>query len=216
MLASLASSVTDKSPKGTFDNPTLPLINTLNNHPCYFTTSSCSGRISILSQPIHQTQPNKKSKGGSLLFVSHDPANPDSVISLLFPDSLTRLEPKPKSKHVLCFESLIVAVECKDLALAQSLVSTARSAGFRESSISNANNKRVIIAICCSIRLEVPLDITESVMLLVFAIDFSLETTIRIKRRLWIENHILERRWIDDLTRIGRTNLLQVFDFMPR
>nr|POF11372.1 trna wybutosine-synthesizing protein 2/3/4 [Quercus suber] len=55
-------------------------------------------------------------------------------------------------------------MECKDLASAQSLVSTARSAGFRESDITNANNKRVIVAIRCSIRLEVPLGTTESVM----------------------------------------------------
>ena len=55
-------------------------------------------------------------------------------------------------------------MECKDLASAQSLVSTARSAGFRESGITNANNKRVIVAIHCSIRLEVPLGTTESVM----------------------------------------------------
>nr|POE67462.1 trna wybutosine-synthesizing protein 2/3/4 [Quercus suber] len=163
-LASLASSDTDKSPKGTLDTPILPLINTLNNHPYYFTTSSCSGRISILSQPIHQTQPNKKSKGGSWLFVSHDPADTDSVLSLLFPDSATRSEPELESELVLRFEPLIVAVECKDLASAQSLVSTARSAGFRESGITNANNKRVIVAIRCSIRLEVPLGTTESVM----------------------------------------------------
>ncbi|KAL4628383.1 hypothetical protein ACB092_05G234400 [Castanea dentata] len=163
-LASLASSDTDKSPKGTLDTPILPLINTLNNHPCYFTTSSCSGRISILSQPIHQTQPNKKSKGGSWLFVSHDPADPDSLISLLFPDSPTRSQPQPESELVLRFEPLIVAVECKDLASAQSLVSTARSTGFRESGITSANNKRVIVAIRCSIRLEVPLGTTESVM----------------------------------------------------
>nr|POE84303.1 trna wybutosine-synthesizing protein 2/3/4 [Quercus suber] len=164
MLASLASSDSDKSPKGTLDTPILPLINTLNNHPCYFTTSSCSGRISILSQPIHQTQPNKKSKGGSWLFVSYDLADPDSVISLLFPDLPTRSEPEPESKLVLSFEPLIVTVECKDLASVQSLVSTTRLAGFRESGITNANNKRVIVVICYSIRLEVPLGTTESVM----------------------------------------------------
>ena len=55
-------------------------------------------------------------------------------------------------------------MECKDLASAQSLVSTARLVGFRDSGITNVNNKRVIVAICCSIRLEVPLGTTESVM----------------------------------------------------
>ncbi|XP_023892351.1 tRNA wybutosine-synthesizing protein 2/3/4-like [Quercus suber] len=165
------------------DTPILPLINTLNNHPCYFTTSSCSGRISILSQPIHQTQPNKKSKGGSWLFVSQDPADPDSVISLLFLDSPTRSEPEPESELVLRFEPLIVAMECKDLASAQSLVSTARSVGFRESNITNANNKHVIVAIRCSIRLEVLLGTTEFVWYLVHVANEKMEETE--KERIW-------------------------------
>ena len=127
-------------------------------------TSSYSGRISILSQPIHQTQPNKKSKDSSWLFVSHDPTDPDSVISLLFPNSPTRFKPEPESELVLRFKPFIVVVVCKDLASAQLLVSTARSAGFRELDTTNVNNKHLIITIRCSIRLEVPLGTIEFVM----------------------------------------------------
>lgn len=54
------------------------------------------------------------------------------------------------------FEPLIVAVECRDVGDAQKLVSVAVSCGFRESGISSVG-KRVIVAIRCSIRLEVPL-----------------------------------------------------------
>lgn len=61
------------------------------------------------------------------------------------------------------FEPLIVAVECKDVEAAQFLVSLAISCGFRESGITNLS-KRVIIAIRCSIRLEVPLGDTEKIM----------------------------------------------------
>ncbi|KAG2688300.1 hypothetical protein I3760_09G088800 [Carya illinoinensis] len=163
-LASLGSTETDKSPKGTLDAPIIPLLNTLNHHPSYFTTSSCSGRISILSQPKHTNNDNntkKKARGGTWLFVSHDPADTDSVISLLFPPESTHQQ--PHSELVLRFEPLIVAVECKDLASAQSLVSTAISSGFRESGITSAG-KRVIVAIRCSIRMEVPLGTTEKLL----------------------------------------------------
>lgn len=163
-LSSLGSTETDKSPKGTIDAPIIPLLNTLNYHPSYFTTSSCSGRISILSQPKQTNNDNntkKKARGGTWLFVSHDPADTDSIISLLF---------RPESTHhqlhsdlVLRFEPLIVAVECNDLASAQSLVSTAISSGFRESGITSAG-KRVIVAIRCSIRMEVPLGTTEKLL----------------------------------------------------
>ncbi|KAK9907001.1 hypothetical protein M0R45_002533 [Rubus argutus] len=64
---------------------------------------------------------------------------------------------------VFRFEPLIIAVECKDVASAQSLVSKAIACGFRESGITNSN-KRVIIAIRCSIRLEVPLGSNREIM----------------------------------------------------
>ena len=86
------------------------------------------------------------------------------VISLLFPDSPTRFEPESESEIVLRFEPLIVPVECKDLASTQLLVSTAGLAKFKEFGITNANNKRVIVVICCSIQLEVLLGTTEFVM----------------------------------------------------
>lgn len=49
-----------------------------------------------------------------------------------------------------------MAVECRDLASAQALVSTAISCGFRESGMTSIQ-KRIMVAIRCSIRLEVPL-----------------------------------------------------------
>ena len=168
-LASLISTETDKSPKGTLDTPIIPLLNTLNDHPSYFTTSSCSGRISILSQPLFTTaigsaKPKKKARGGSWLFVSHDPADPDSILNLLFPYESTQSSASCEpAELVFRFEPLIIAVECRDLSSAQSLVSLAISCGFRESGITNAN-KRVIIAIRCSIRLEVPLGDTRQIM----------------------------------------------------
>ncbi|RZC65651.1 hypothetical protein C5167_009347 [Papaver somniferum] len=157
-LAEMASTEIDKSPKGTIDEPIIPLLKTLNLHPSYFSTSSCSGRISILSQPppsITNTS-KKKAKGGSWILISHEPVDPDSVINLLFPDSTTIQTTQEEGELVFRFEPFILAVECKDISSAQSLVSTAISCGFRESGITSVQ-KRVIIAIRCSIRLEVPI-----------------------------------------------------------
>ncbi|KAK9022971.1 hypothetical protein V6N11_003207 [Hibiscus sabdariffa] len=163
-LASLSSNEADKSPKGSLDTPIIPLINALNNHLSYFTTSSCSGRISILSQPkpdpISRNPTKKKARGGTWLFITHDRADPDSVISLLFSDS-TKLT--QDSELVFRFEPLIIAVECRDLNSAQSLVSLAIACGFRESGITSAS-KRVIVGIRCSIRMEVPLGDTQKIM----------------------------------------------------
>ncbi|KAD0533610.1 hypothetical protein R6Q59_016587 [Mikania micrantha] len=160
-LGRMSSSEPDKSPKGDIDTPLIPLLQTLNSHPSYFTTSSCSGRISILSTPTATAK--KKAKGGNWVFITHEPADPFSIQNLIFP-----LNPTTKSTTmenlVFRFEPLIIAVECKDVYSAQKLVSLATSCGFRESGITNMNKKRVIVAIRCSIRLEVPLGNTHEMM----------------------------------------------------
>ncbi|XP_050367895.1 tRNA wybutosine-synthesizing protein 2/3/4 [Argentina anserina] len=163
-LTSLRSEVTDKSPKGTVDTPIIPLLDVINCHRDYFTTSSCSGRISILSQPTRRTT-KKKASGGAWLYITHDPADPDAVLDLVFRRRSDQDEPElhQDDEVVFRFEPLIVAVECRDVAAAQLLVSKAIAAGFRESGITNSN-KRVIIAIRCSIRLEVPLGSSREIM----------------------------------------------------
>ncbi|CAI9292557.1 unnamed protein product [Lactuca saligna] len=166
-LATMSSPEPDKSPKGDIDTPIIPLLKTLNSHPSYFTTSSCSGRISILSTPTTTTTTvKKKAKGGNWVFITHEPADPNSVQNLIFPPNPTTdsLQSDNPENLVFRFEPLIIAVECKDVLSAQKLVSLAISCGFRESGITNVNSKRVIVAIRCSIRLEVPLGDTHKIM----------------------------------------------------
>ncbi|KAJ9065307.1 hypothetical protein DSO57_1021077 [Entomophthora muscae] len=43
---------TDLSPKGSVDIPMLPIMDVINAHPDYVTTSSCSGRIAVYCDPI--------------------------------------------------------------------------------------------------------------------------------------------------------------------
>ncbi|CAN8246270.1 unnamed protein product [Cochlearia groenlandica] len=190
-LASIRSSVTDKSPKGYLDEPIIPLLETINHHPSYFTTSSCSGRISILSQPkpTLNASTKKKARGGSWLYITHDPANPNIVASLLFPSQSTQIDQIDQpSELVFRFEPLIIAVECKDLGSAQFLVATAISAGFRESGITSCGDgRRVIIAIRCSIRMEVPLGDTEKLMVspeyVKFLVDIANEKMVANRKR---------------------------------
>ncbi|KAI4311988.1 hypothetical protein MLD38_036848 [Melastoma candidum] len=154
-LSSLGGAGNDKSPKGTIDAPIISLLEAINRHPDYFTTSSCSGRISVFSHPTASPAEDakKKARGGTWLFLSHDPvADAEEVVSLLFPP-----RDRTECDLVLRFEPLIVAVECRDVESAQRLVSIAISCGFRESGITSVGVKRVIVAIRCSIRMEVPL-----------------------------------------------------------
>ncbi|XP_062189340.1 tRNA wybutosine-synthesizing protein 2/3/4 isoform X2 [Phragmites australis] len=154
-LAALSSPAPDKSPKGGVDAPIAPLLDALNSHPDLFTTSSCSGRVSVLAQPQEGQgpKPKKKARGGGWVYVSHDPADPDAVVELLFGGSGSE---GAGDELVFRFEPMIVAVECRDAASAAALVAAAVSAGFRESGITGLQ-KRAMVAIRCSIRMEVPL-----------------------------------------------------------
>ncbi|THG21062.1 hypothetical protein TEA_020547 [Camellia sinensis var. sinensis] len=182
-LASMTSPESDKSPKGTIDTPIIPLLNTINSHPCFFTTSSCSGRISVLSQPPIAAATNKKAKGGTWVFITHSKADPESLLNLL--SSAKNPDPThPPSNLVFRFEPLIIAVECKHVLSAQTLVSLAVSSGFRESGITSVN-KRVIIAIRCSIRLEVPLGDTENVLV----------NSVYLRYLVGIANEKMEVNW---------------------
>jgi tRNA wybutosine-synthesizing protein 3 len=96
ILAEIASTAPDASPKGSIDVQILSLINQLNQHDRVFTTSSCSGRISVFFEGVKKsTEPidseelqgddrgnragqagmGGKGEGGKWLFVSHDPVS---------------------------------------------------------------------------------------------------------------------------------------------
>lgn len=75
LLESFVSDLPDKSPKGMVDTPLVPLLNLLNEHADYVSTSSCSGRIVIYADPLPSAEvpKGKKKKGGKFINVSHEP-----------------------------------------------------------------------------------------------------------------------------------------------
>ncbi|XP_024992862.1 tRNA wybutosine-synthesizing protein 2/3/4 isoform X2 [Cynara cardunculus var. scolymus] len=106
-LATMSSPEPDKSPKGDIDAPIIPLLKTLNTHPSYFTTSSCSGRISILSTPTATTTVKKKAKGGNWVFITHEFADPNSVQNLIFPLNPNFDSTQPSNQENLVFRCSI-------------------------------------------------------------------------------------------------------------
>ena len=98
VLESLASDARDKSRAGGVDAPIADLIHRINQHPFFFTTSSCSGRVSIFSEAtpksvsVSETAADDgrveataigavktKKKGGDWVYVSHETALGDEV-----------------------------------------------------------------------------------------------------------------------------------------
>lgn len=98
----------DKSPKGFIDEPILDLMHVINQHPEYYTTSSCSGRIAIYCEGLNENTGSGTTKGGIWLYVSHDPitlpSNDQEIIDLLFGKESHKVQmnnDKSKIKNVL-------------------------------------------------------------------------------------------------------------------
>ncbi|KAL6761820.1 methyltransferase TYW3-domain-containing protein, partial [Haematococcus lacustris] len=150
ILASLASNCGDKSRKGSVDERALPIIRLINARADMFTTSSCSGRISVFAEPTEVNRQSGK-KGGEWVYCSHEPADEEEVVSRLAARCHTGCT------LVLRFEPFLLHAECRDMAAASWLLQAARGAGFRESGVTTgARGSRVMAGVRCALRLEVP------------------------------------------------------------
>ena len=157
-LAELAADSGDFSRAGHVDERARPIVGLVNRHPSFFTTSSCAGRVSLFADPTTATRAAGM-KGGEWVYVNHDPADADAIVAAvrrkLGEDEDGGEGMDPECTLVLRFEPFILSVEASTLEEGARLVAAARDAGYRESGIT-ASDKRFILAVRCSIRMEVP------------------------------------------------------------
>lgn len=141
----------DFSKKGSIDEPIVPLIQYLNEHNDYFTTSSCSGRIIVIDDQqtcSHELKIAAK-KGCKWLYTSHMKVEPDDI-----PSALTT---GPIGTAVFKYEPFVLHVQCRTLDHAQKMLQFAVSSGFRNSGISAGNKGKIMVGVRCTHGLEVPL-----------------------------------------------------------
>ncbi|KAK3612463.1 hypothetical protein CHS0354_032077 [Potamilus streckersoni] len=140
-------SAADLSRKGSVDAHIIHLVQFINDHPDLFSTSSCSGRIILLdNSDIDET--SIKKKGCQWIFTSHDLVESKEVIGSL---------KSVNGNAVFKFEPFVLHAQCRNLTDAQTLLSCALSAGFRNSGISIGNKGKFITAVRSTHSLEVPL-----------------------------------------------------------
>ncbi|MBW2979325.1 hypothetical protein DRZ77_00475 [Candidatus Woesearchaeota archaeon] len=122
----------DKSKKAAIDERIKPLLNVINKHPNFYTTSSCSGRIVLLATNDFRKPYSK------WLFVSHEKTDLTQL-----KEALKEL---PKETVWLRQEPPILHVCCRTLEEAIKLVQIARSVGFKRSGIQSLEKNAVEIA----------------------------------------------------------------------
>ncbi|CAI5704989.1 unnamed protein product [Peronospora effusa] len=156
----------DKSPKGCIDEPIVTMIKTINAHPDYITSSSCSGRIALFcgknavaTAAVEEENGTPSgsdliTKGGKWLIAEHATITFDQLVT-----ALRSSDAHKSTSNMILFkhEPFIMHVVCRDLDSAKALLQWGIANGFRESGVVLGNRK-----IMCAIRtsangLEIPL-----------------------------------------------------------
>jgi len=129
----------DKSNKKSIDEKIRGLCEKINEKEGYATTSSCSGRISIVKHKDTKS-PN------AWVFKSHEKIKVEDLLNLDLPDDLTLLK----------MESAILHVACETIESAKKLLNLARLCGFKRSGIISIKSNKNVVEILSTENLAVP------------------------------------------------------------
>ncbi|CAH3014848.1 unnamed protein product [Porites evermanni] len=133
----------DLSKKGSIDDQIIDLVKYINAQENFFTTSSCSGRISVFSELADQ-----RKRHCEWLYVTHSNAHEDELLN-----SLQHCQ----GSAVFKFEPFVLHVQCKDLESGQQMLKAALVSGFKNSGIVIGKKANVILAVRSTQSMEVPL-----------------------------------------------------------
>lgn len=147
----------DLSKKGSIDEPILNLVNLINVSEFYYTTSTCSGRITLIEKPFGEAGIKK---GNCFHLNSH--------YSVALNDFRTVIETFNRSYTVnggarpdddclwLKFEPFIMHIQCYDLDKAKQLLNIAIASGCRNSGVTFGKPDKYFLAIRSTSSMEVP------------------------------------------------------------
>jgi tRNA wybutosine-synthesizing protein 3 len=113
----------DKSPQGFYDQDIIHLLDIINSNPSLETTSSCSGRITLMS--------GDKKGQAKWVYKTHTIASSEQVYQTL---------QQHQSKIKFLFEPLIIHIKCKDLETISKLLKELHKEGFKKSCIISTKN----------------------------------------------------------------------------
>ncbi len=172
----------DRSRKGSVDTAIVDLIEEMNRHPLMYTTSSCSGRVSLFEEDLMGCVGRK---GGEWIYVSHQEPEWNELYDAMQrwrEGDGTKREGKDKRWNFR-FEPFIVACECGTLETARMLVQIGREAGFRESGIVLGKD-RIQATVRSAARTEIPV-CEHGIMLMA---ESSWDVLLRIVREKFRKN----------------------------
>lgn len=154
----------DKSKKGEIDDAIVSLVDCINEHPDFYTTSSCAGRILLITLPL-----SGRKDESSWVFSSHNEVSSKELIAAL-PSSSLWSSPLPPSSPPISptmngyvadpiwfrMEGFIVHVCCRSMEHACRMVSVARDAGVKRSGIISVG-ERITLELIDTEKMDCPI-----------------------------------------------------------
>ncbi|NPB02207.1 MAG: hypothetical protein GXO28_04780 [Methanopyri archaeon] len=130
--------------RGEVDEPVIPVLDAINRHPDWCTTSSCSGRVIVLHEPEIGDKTRSR-----FLARWHRPPEPHEIAEAVEkapPHGITWVKAQPPLIHVMC----------KGLDAALELRAVATRAGFKATSIRSIKGPKTVVEIIGGERMDVP------------------------------------------------------------
>ncbi|MDI3473989.1 MAG: tRNA wybutosine-synthesizing protein 3 [Candidatus Woesearchaeota archaeon] len=131
----------DKSAKGSIDKPILPLVNKINELPDFFTTSSCSGRISVIKDDKGITK-----QRDAWIFKKHEAVKVEELKNLVL----------PKERCSLKFETVILHIAANSIDNAFKMLKIARDSGWKKSGIISFKKNKIMLECSSTETLAMP------------------------------------------------------------
>ena len=133
----------DKSRKGNIDSKIKKLVDKINSSENFYTTSSCSGRILILTIP----QSNKKNEV-QYLFNSHKKIKFNQIKNII------NFKKLPKNDVWLRVDGAILHVASNNIDSAKKFLNTARDIGFRRAGIISIGKSKTTMELISTEKIE--------------------------------------------------------------
>lgn len=135
----------DKSKKGHIDERLINLITLINKHPDYYTTSSCSGRISLFTD---NASANKAE--ADWLYITHEKAEVNTILKVVQKEKL------PASIVWFRQEGFILHACARNQESATNFLQFAQANGFKKTTLLSFA-KRFIIEVVSTQRIDSPI-----------------------------------------------------------
>ncbi len=167
----------DNSPQGFIDPDIIPLLTILNDDERFETTSSCSGRITLMSGI----------KKGEAIWVykTHELADADAIFVLL---------QKLEGSEILRFmyEPFIVHVKCKTFNDVSEMLSLLHTNGFKKSGM--ISGKRLLVEINDTGRIETILDNSLTINYIKQLVNESNKRQLSTKKRIKLLEELFSKK----------------------